>query len=260
LGELFPQASPCQEVPAWWKAALKRMKELGRPGLVFIAPENEADLEKLGRSIRDLLESGDSRAQEIFCYAVVVCLRINIARVCLPDDAAPGRVLVLDESGRVIEKAEPPGSALEKPEAFEERFSSLIHGEGERRLSASADRLRPKLTDTEKAAFTDLSADAVAARDSATATLAGNSEMLMSLIVRERRATKEAERAARLRQIVDARFKAADEKTPGPRLPFGTWFDPGTGCGIELEDGVSIQCGMARLEGKGQRFLRFLKE
>ena len=82
----------------------------------------------------------------------------------------------------------------------------------------------------------------------------------MPLLIFERRTSKDSERRGRARQIIDARFEAADEKSPGPRLPFGTRFEAGYGgCGADMEEGVSIQCGMGRLEGKGERFLRFLE-
>jgi len=257
LNELFGQVQ-VQEPPPWWKGALKRMKETGRPGLVFVAPASADRITELGWAIRDLLESGDSRAQEIFCSAVVICLRPDVARVCLPGDAAPNVILVLDSSGKVVERAESCGVGLENPKSFEERFSLLLHGEGDARLAESADKVRASLTDAEKRALADLAAETVEARDRAARELAKNSEALMPLIVYERRHSKDQQRAAVLQRLVDSRFEAADETAPGPRLPFGARYEAGHGCGAELEEGVPTQCGMARLEGKGQRFLKFL--
>ncbi len=260
LGDLFARTQ-AQDPPSWWKDALDRMKLLGRPGLIFVAPVGENDCEDFGWALRDLLESGDSRAREIFCASVVACLHSNVAASCLPEDAVPGRILVLNPDGRVVDKSELHMKELRDPEAFEQTFSKLLHGEGDARLVSSARGVRAKLTDAERKALADLSADDVGRREGATAELAKRAEMLMPLFVFERRGSKDPERQARLRQIIDARFDAADESAPGPRLPFGSRFEPGRGgCGAELEEGVSIQCGMGRLEGKGQRFLRFLEK
>lgn len=260
LSELFARTQS-QDPPSWWKNALDRMKLLDRPGLVFVAPVGENDRDNFGWALRDLLESGDSRAREIFCASVVVCLHPNVAARCLPEGAVPGRILVLDPVGRVVDKSELRMKELRNPEAFEQAFSKLLHGEGDAHLALSARVVRAKLTDAERRALADLSADDLARRESATAELAKRAEMLMPLLVFERRSSKDPERQARLRQIIDARFDASDEITPGPKLPFGSRFEPGLGgCGAEQEDGVSIQCGMGRLEGKGQRFLRFLEK
>lgn len=260
LGDLWARAPQSPEPPAWWLGALDHMKYVGRPGLVFVVPEEEDKRDAFADSMRDLLESGDSRAHEIFCSAVVICLRPDVARACLRGDAEPGRTLVLDVKGRIIEKCDRSQGALRNPEIFEERFSKLIHGDGNARLAAATERLRARLTDGEKAALADLDAELLETRERATRTLTKNAETLLPLLILERRTEKDPERAARLRQIVDERFKAADEKLPGPRLPFGSYFRPGGGCGAEREEGVSIQCGMAQLTGKGQRFLRFLTE
>jgi hypothetical protein len=250
LDSLFA-ATQSPEPPDWWKTALNRMKDLGRPGLVFIAPEAEAGSVALGTAIRDLLESEDSRAREMFCGAVVVCLSHSIAEACLPKDGDSHRVLLLDPSGRVIERADLVLVELKDPGAFEERFSKLLYGGS--RLSESADRLRATLTDEEKAAFAKLTAESAS-------TLAKNAEALMPLLIFERRTSKDPERAARLRKIIDSRFESADEKTPGPRLPFGAYYEtPRGGCAAEDDNGA-IQCGMAKLEGKGRRFLRFLTQ
>jgi hypothetical protein len=254
LTDLWAQS---QDAPAWWQGALDHMKYRGRPGLVFVVPEEEDKRDAFADSMRDLLESGDSRAQEIFCSAVVICLHPEVARVCLRDEAEPGRTLVLDVKGCVIEKCDRSQGALRNPEVFEERFSKLIHGDGNARLAAEAVRLRARLSNGEKAALAELNAESLEVRERATRTLMKNAETLLPLLIFERRVEKDPERAARLRQIVDQRFKAADEKLPSPRLPFGSYFQPGGGCGAE-EEGVTIQCGMAQLTGKGTRFLRFL--
>jgi hypothetical protein len=260
LCDLFAQDQD-QDAPPWWKSALQRMKETGRPGLVFIAPESSDRRTELGWAIRDLLESGDSRAQEVFCASVVVCLRSEMAAACLPGDAAPNRMVVLDPAGKVVENAEITGDELKNPEAFEERMSKFLHGEGEARLALAAEQIRTRLTMGEKLALAGLSSELVEERDRNARELAKSAEALMPLLIFERRCSKNPERAGLLRQIIDARFGAADELSPGPRLPFGAKFTPFFGgCGAESGDGVSIQCGMARMEGKGQRFLEFLKK
>ena len=256
LTDLLAQS---QEPPAWWKEALARMKDRARPGLVFIAEESAEERKKLGWAIRDLLESEDGRAREIFCGSVVVCLRPGIARACLGDAAAPGRGIVLDPSGRVLEKFDLRLEDLKDPAVFEERFSKRLYGEGEARLAAAADRIRSTLRPEDKKAFEDLNAESAADRDRASATLLGGFNALSSLILHERRKAADGDLAARLRRIIDAHFEAADEKTPGPRLPFGAKFEAGCSCAAE-EEGVPSQCGMGRLEGKGQRFLEFLEK
>jgi hypothetical protein len=84
-------------------------------------------------------------------------------------------------------------------------------------------------------------------------------EALMPLLIFERGNSTTPERSARLHRLIDTYFDKCEEKSPGPRLPFGARIAPGMGCGVERED-VSVQCGMARLEGKGQRLLLLLKE
>lgn len=38
LGDLLAHAGQSQAIPSWWESALKRMKSVDQPGLVFIAP------------------------------------------------------------------------------------------------------------------------------------------------------------------------------------------------------------------------------
>jgi len=256
LNELLGQT---QEPPAWWKEALARMKDRAQPGLVFISEEFAEERKKLGWAIRDLLENDDARAREIFCASVVVCLRPEIARACLGAAAAPGRVLVLDPSGHLLEKFDLRLEDLKDPSIFEERFSKRLYGEGEVRLAAAANRIRSTLLPEEKKAFEDLSAESVADRDRASAILLGAFNTLAWLVLYERRKAADGEKDARIRRIIDAHFEAADEKTPGPRLPFGARFEAAVTCAPE-EEGVPSQCGMGRLEGKGQRFLEFLEK
>ena len=256
LNDLWAQS---QESPAWWKEALARMKERAMPGLVFISETSKEEREKLGWAIRDLLESGDARARDIFCGSIVVCLRPEIARACLGDAAAPGRGLVLDPSGRVLEKFDLRLEDLKDPAVFEEQFLKRLYGEGEIRLAAAADRIRSTLRPEDKKAFDELSAESAVDRDRATATLLKAFNSLSSLILVERRKATDGERAARFRRIIDDYFEAADETSPGPRLPFGAKFRVPLTCAPE-EEGVPSQCGMGRLDGKGQRFLEFLEK
>ena len=258
LDELLAGTTP-QEIPRWWNSALNRMKELDRPGLVFVGPTEDQALETLGFALRDLLESGDPRAREIFCASVVVCLHPSLAAPCLPEAAEPGRVVILDPKGQVVEKAVIPLGALANPGAFEEFISPLLYGEGDARLAAAAERVRSKLTAEEKAALSDLSSDVnIPTRERAARLLARRTDFLMPLLVFERRKGGDSERSIRTRSLIEAQFAASEEKSPGPRLPFGAKYKPGHGCASDEEDGSSIQCGMSRLEGKGQRFLKFL--
>lgn len=258
LGDLFLPAA--QDPPAWWKDALDRMKKLDRPGLVLVMPETEEARDAYARAVLDLLESEDSRAREIFCAAVFIFLRREPAIACLGADASEGRVLALDSDGRVTGKVDRMLDDLKEAGAFHDRASKLLYGDADARLAPAAERVRAKLTPGEMAALGELTAEEPARRDAATAVLARNSDALMPLLVQERRRSKDPERAARLRRVIDGRFEAADEKTPGPRLPFGARIDPGWSCAPGEEEGVAIQCGQAKLEGKGQRFLRFLEK
>src|SRR5688572_8771565 len=129
LHELFV---PAQDPPAWWKSARDRMKETGRPGLVFVAPEGEKARESLAKAILDLLEGDASSAREIFCGAVVVCL-LRLA------DAEPGSVVILDPAGAVVGKSAIDVEDLRDAARFEESYSKRLYGEGDARLSVAAE-------------------------------------------------------------------------------------------------------------------------
>jgi hypothetical protein len=245
------------EAPEWWKRALDRMKELQRPWLVFIMPVTEELRDQVAQHLLDLLEDESPEIAEVFCSTVVACLRPAVADACLKNDAVPGRVLALDPSGRVVGKCELEFDDLREPEDFEARYMRLVHGEKRNRFEGIAEGIRAKLTDEERKAFDLLDAEELAVRERATEVLARRAEVLMPLLVFERRRALQPEKEARLRRIIHERFKAADEKKPGPRLPFGTRIVAGGGCGADEGRGA-IQCGMAQQEGKGQRFLRFL--
>jgi len=260
LRDLLTLESSRRAGPTWWEDALNRMKTSASPALVFVAPTPDERRESLAKSLMNLLESGDSRAHEIFCSAVVICLGPEMAKVCLPDSSDPGKVLVLEPSGKVLSTTDLSIEALKNPTVFAETFAALLHGEGNALLSKRADAVQSKMTEEEKRAVATIDAEGIDAREKASTTLAKNADALMPLLVLERRKSTTPERAARMKALIEEYFQKCPEKIPGPRLPFGTRIDPGWGCGAEFNEGASIQCGMARLEGKGERFLRFLKE
>lgn len=235
------------------------MKDGERPGLVFLAPATDEWPVPMAKALLDLLESGDSRAHEIFCSAIVTCLGPEVASACLPESATPGKVLVLESTGRVQSTVDLKLENLKEPAVFFETFDKLLHGADRARLSTRAEAVRGKLTDEEKKAFETLEADDLPVREKASAVLLKNAEALMPLLVFERGTSATPDRAARLRSLIDTYFNRCEEKTPGPRLPFGTRIAPGMDCGVDRDD-VAVQCGMARLEGKGQRLLILLKE
>ncbi|HTF57031.1 MAG TPA: hypothetical protein VK661_07335 [Planctomycetota bacterium] len=260
LADLLGQEAPRRRAgPAWWEEALRRMKEGDRPALVFVAPATDEGSAPMARALMDLLESGDSRAQEIFCSAVTICLGPEAARACLPESSTPGKVLILDSAGLVLSSTDLKLETLKDPASFFEAFDKPLHGEGRARLAKRAEAVRGKLKADEKSALESLEAEELKEREKATVVLLMNAEALMPLLVFERGNSATVERAARLRSLIDTYFAKCQEKTPGPRLPFGTRIAPGHGCGVERED-VSVQCGMAQLEGKGQRLLLLLKE
>ena len=264
---------------------LKRMKELGLPGLVIVAPKDETRRRELGRGLFRLVrglpsphdrefgpefQAAERRAQA-FCWTCVI--------ICLEQDEARGHFgessprMVIDETGKVLRRVDDPPASVEPNLA--KRLMDLVHGaklEHLKRRVAQQRRTLPGDMDLECKSFLDDLAEREAPSSSIPRT-AEYKELLKrarGYLAREPKLSgwfglTLLEISAEEQTVLDALFWSLHKD----RLPLGTYMprfvDRGCMDFAEVKPGEPepqgnsmIYCGMPSLSSTGGRFLRFV--
>ena len=127
LRELLAQEprTEAKSVPEWYRAALKRMKETNRYGIVIVVPDDPKERERWGKALIDRYNEIESRFHEPFGVVVLICLTSTLAEKLLEHDrkSAPARI-DLRPDGRIAGKSELKIETLESSEKFGLAFSA----------------------------------------------------------------------------------------------------------------------------------------
>ncbi len=256
LRELFAQEAR----PAWVEAALRRMKETGRFGVLLVVPDADPLQIRWGAALSDLTRTEVPLAREVLCEAVFICARRAVAG----DLVAPGahNRLLLSPEGKALESDTVAVETLEDAPRFAASFRKLLHGEGGERLCAQVSRLQGTIPEEVRA----LESDDPAERERASARLFAAADRLLPWLVAQRQSAASPEVRGRIAAVIDRVFLASPVEGFGPRLPYGARIPRfGGGCaGIEIPEGVesipAVPCGLAAVVSEPRKFLRFLSK
>ena len=261
LDALFAQE---QGAAAWIDAALKRMKDSGRFGLVFVAPEADPLQKRVGTALWDLTRSAHVRG--LLAETVLICVLPVHARAVA---ATPGMLVLLAPDGSAADASPLKVETLEDPVRFAATVDALLRADGRREKRAEA--IRAGLSDDLRGALDGLDVGDLEARENAFAAVAGAGDRIAPLLAQMSRTGRSEECRGRAAQALARVYERAAEDVHGPKLPYGARVPrlAGRGCGGEGEipedapknPPAIFACGMARIpDGPPRRFLRFLSK
>jgi hypothetical protein len=243
------------DYPVWYAQALARMRQLGRWGLVMVAPEGEEERVAFGRSIYALteLEDDGAEAQALLCETVPIVMTAALAARWLP---GAGNRILLAPDGAVRARDVVAPAAYATPAAFAQAFRPFVHGPGNARLRERAAALE---TPEVQAALRRLSTDA---RLAAVLELGRSAEQLTPVLARAALEAESEEIRKSARLILRRHFAALPRESPGATLPYGSHLGKfHYSCGHyvpEDSDGPRIGCGMGRAPKRSGKFITFL--
>ncbi len=242
LRDLLAQDEP--QAAEWWPAALRRMKESDRYGIVLVSRADERARQAMGLVLNRILTENPAGAHQVFAGAVVACLTPQLAdgRVRKPGERE-NRFLLAPDGTRVAadEMAWPEvsmnGSTAGNLDGVVEGLRAFLHGEKGERLARHAERIEKGLTEEIQEAIRALDAEDFEARARATARVTKEASPIAPYLVRLASTDPSLERRWRADAAVKEAFQAADPQAPGPRLPWGCagqreFFDPCPYCGL----------------------------
>lgn len=244
LEDLLAQDEKDPKVAEWWPAALKRMKETDRCGVVLVAPDEERARQQVGLALHRILTDDPAAAHQLFVEAVFVCLTPALAdgRV-RKAGGKENRILLAPDGKRVAADTmawpgvRKDGATVGSLQETVESLRTFLHGEKDERLAEHAARVEKRLPEAARTAIASLDAEDFEERAKATTVLAKHAADLVPFLVLLSTRDASLERRWRAGAAVKQVFQAADPRSPGPRLPFGCaqhreHFDPCPGCGL----------------------------
>ena len=249
--------------PAWIDAALRRMKDTGRFGLVLVAPEGDPLQRRVGLALWDLTRSTHVRG--LLAEAVVLCVLPAHAKALA---AESGRLVLLSPDGLPADAAPLAVETLEDPVRFAATADALLRGRRERRAA----EIRAGLTADLRAALNQLDVDDFETREKVLGAVAAAADRIAPLLAHLARTGRSEELRGRAAQALAHVYELAAEDVHGPRLPYGARIPRvgSAGCigDVELPEDApkdaevsTVLCGMARIPpGPPRRFLRFLSK
>lgn len=220
--------------PAWLETALGRLRAEDRPGLLFRVPGGKEQRCELGHAITwHLLNSKDPDVHEVLLEAPILCLDAAVVQDRFRGARAADTLILVDGDGFVVDGLVfDPG---ENWSNFVPAARALLHGPGGRRLADRAERARKR------------------------------SEAGALPVLVEERLAAPPEKAAKLRESIEAAWNAQAAASPGPRMPYGVevtaQMKGGCGdCGCEEAppSNAMVACGMARALPNARYFVKFL--
>jgi hypothetical protein len=243
------------DYPAWYARALARMRELGRCGLVMVAPEGAKERVDFGRSIYALteLEDDGADAQTLLCETVPIVMTAALAKRWLPGE---GNRILLAPDGQVLARDVVAPAAYASPAAFAASFRLFVHGPRDERLHARAAALE---TPEVQALLRKLASPDE--RIGAVLELGRSAEKLTPVLARAALEVEDAGKQARL--ILRRHFATLPKETPGATLPYGSHmgkFYNSCGHYVPAESENVMACGMARAPRRSGKFITLLAE
>lgn len=249
--------------PEWLTAALKRMKDTGRWGLVVVAPDDPQERVALGRYLYDLAEFDDEYAvaHEVLAQAVLITVTTRRAAARFPAAQNGANRLLLSSDGTLLASDAIPLDAYKSPDGFAGSFKAFIHGPDRVRLKETARRMESAFPPAVKDAVDKLRSDDVDARIEGAVALADRVPSMTPYIgyLAELGRTEEARREARL--MLWRHHASLKPETPGAKLPYGCSlgkFEGSCSSWVPAEVEVRIACGMGRVKRMTGKFISFL--
>lgn len=285
LGELVAQEGDPE--PNWLKTALEDLPRTGHDAVVVVLPTEVPARAVLGRALWKLLTAGGASAQAIFLEADFIFLSPSLASGRIARDAKVGDRFLLGSDGKVVARGTWDDRSFATPEAFAGSFGSFVGGEGMERLRARDEAARKGLSQETLDALGRLDHESAFVRDGASALLGRNLAPLVPCLVYRAATTRSAEEKARLRDLIEKRFKAVlgcweiiDRLKNQPRspLPYGIERSRalrGIGCGVPIveeapegepapkidwESAAAVRCGMGSVDDFTRTFVKFLSK
>ncbi len=274
-----------QDAEGLVKIGLKRMKELGLPGLVIVPPKDENRRMELGRGLFRLVKGISSpeaddfvgpkfqavarRGKAVTWTCVIICLEEEEA---WKEFGETSPRMVIDERGKVLRRMDDPPESVEQNLA--KRLIDLVHGAKIEHLEERVARLKKTLPKELAGSYEAFLRD-MAEREAPLFSVPRTAEY-KKLVERAKAYLEREPRlsgwfglallriTSRKNTYLDALFDSLRKD----RLPLGTSmprFVP-MGClsytevkpGMAKPKGEVIACGMPSLSSTGGRFLRFV--
>jgi hypothetical protein len=240
LDDLF---TPQDGAPAWYDAALKRMKETRRYGVVLVVPAAEEERATVAEALEALLTTDNDDIREVLGEMVFVCMTPEVAAKTVKS-GKDTRILLAPDGKRV--EGDTVALADLAPEKFAASFCGLLHGKDNLRLKAAAEGIRETAPDSVKKALANLGSESIDVRDEARGALEAKADTIFPLLVWARLSTTAEDVRGGIRTIIRHVMKE-------PSLPYGTEAKM-----AKVSEDSCPSCGMARAPIKLNRVLTFL--
>jgi hypothetical protein len=252
--------------PEWYDAALRRMKEAGRFGVLIVVPDGDPAQQRWGMALWDLAQSEIPAVREVLCEAVFITARFLVATTFALKPGDGRNRFLLDPSGKIVEADTISLESLEDGPRFAASFRKFVHGESDERLRAQAGKIDADLPAGVREAVARLDSDDLAEREAAEKTLREKVDAILPWLVERRQTASTPEAKGRIAAVIGRHFAGSDPKSFGPRLPYGARIPKiQHGCGVhevpEGQDNVPTPpCGLAEVGREPRKFLRFLSK
>ena len=257
-----------KSVPEWYAAALKRMKETNRYGIVIVLPEDPKEREKWGKALIDRYNEFQSPDHEPFGVVVLICLTKSLAGRLLKWDFDDPKALfkpgkfILAPDGRVKSWFPFDGESLGEARTFSFNFATPVYGAfSEDQLKAQAEKLEKTLPESIRKAADDLSGEKY--DPEAGESLLEKADSILPWIVHKCHSAEakvaEAKPPVRvaLRTVLAKYWISQSMVDADPCLPYGVKVEP---VPVPAEDPCP-PCGMAKVTpGRVRKFMSFFEK
>jgi hypothetical protein len=252
LRDLFAQSG---SDPAWYDAALRRMKATGRSGVVLVAPAGR-ERRAFGEHFAALLPSSEPGVRRLLGEAVFIVLDPALAKGrVLRDGETFNRILLAPDGSRTAADRVPV-AAFARPESFVASFRPFVEGVDGERLAERAKALEATFPDDAKRAIETLADPDPGTREKAAALLSEHADGFYPVILKRMREEGDLDARGRLAQVLDRVVLRANPLVSGPALPYGVKrivaeaeVPRGGGCG---------PCGLVVVSAPSRDFLECL--
>lgn len=243
--------------PAWWAAALRRMKDTGRCGVVLAAPAGR-DGVRFGTELAALLPAEDPALRRLLGEAVFVVLSPALARrLVLRDGETFNRLLLAPDGSRLAADVVAP-QVFARPMFFVGSFRPFVEGSDGARLAERAAAQEASVPTEALRAIGSLASASPAIREQAAADLARQADRCYPWLLQRLLSESDVDLRGRLALVLDRVVLSADPRVAGPALPYGVKrvvaeasFPEGGNCAA---------CGLVVASAPARDFLECLTE
>ena len=234
----------------WFRAALQRMKETRRYGIVLVVPADLRLRQTVGTRLRALLDGPSTAAHALFSEAVFICLTPELAAGRVQSGSETHTRILLDPDGRRV-VADTMAWATLQPRNFFGSFSRFLHGQDGQRLAGHARTIEQSLPDEVRSALPRLDDASVHARSEASTLVLRHADRMIPYLVHQGLNGESPEARSRCHALVEEFFRLSEAAHFGPRLPYGA-----TRASVAADPCPA--CGLAVAPVRSRKLLRFL--